>query len=231
MTDYISVIRWISDEVKWKPKLRLFIKTARTLQVDIRVLLLQCQYQNLEKNSVILYSTVKTGEWSTKDARAFINGILEKTGELPDPNPTPDPNPGVVVPADGIYKVNNVVSSSAMFRVVGCTLTVKNGKMSAVLTLSGTGYDYLYLGTKEEAAKADKSLWVPFKEDNNGKYTYTVPLESLDKEIAVAAFSHNRQSWYGRTLVFHSDSLEKIGDISNEGNGGTNGRQYDSIRI
>lgn len=169
--------------------------------------------------------TVKTGEWSTKDARAFINGILEKTGELPDPdpNPTPDPNPGVVVPADGIYKVNNVVSSSAMFRVVGCTLTVKNGKMSAVLTLSGTGYDYLYLGTEEEATKADKSLWVPFKEDNNGKYTYTVPLESLDKEIAVAAFSHNRQSWYGRTLVFHSDSLEKIGDISNEGNGGTNG--------
>ena len=169
--------------------------------------------------------TVKTGEWSTKDARAFINGIIEKTGELPDPdpNPTPDPNPGVVVPADGIYKVNNVVSSSAMFRVVGCTLTVKNGKMSAVLTLSGTGYDYLYLGTEEEAAKADKSLWVPFKEDNNGKYTYTVPLESLDKEIAVAAFSHNRQSWYGRTLVFHSDSLEKIGDISNEGNGGTNG--------
>ena len=169
--------------------------------------------------------TVKTGEWSMKDARAFINGILEKTGELPDPdpNPTPDPNPGVVVPADGIYKVNNVVSSSAMFRVVGCTLTVKNGKMSAVLTLSGTGYDYLYLGTEEEAAKADKSLWVPFKEDNNGKYTYTVPLESLDKEIAVAAFSHNRQSWYGRTLVFHSDSLEKIGDISNEGNGGTNG--------
>jgi len=169
--------------------------------------------------------TVKTGEWSTKDARAFINGILEKTGELPDPdpNPTPDPNPGVVVPADGIYKVNNVVSSSTMFRVVGCTLTVKNGKMSAVLTLSGTGYDYLYLGTKEKAAKADKSLWVPFKEDNNGKYTYTVPLESLDKEIAVAAFSHNRQSWYGRTLVFHSDSLEKIGDISNEGNGGTNG--------
>lgn len=169
--------------------------------------------------------TVKTGEWSTKDARAFINGILEKTGELPDPdpNPTPDPNPGVVVPADGIYKVNNVVSNSGMFRVVGCTLTVKNGKMSAVLTLSGTGYDYLYLGTKEEAAKADKSLWVPFKEDNNGKYTYTVPLESLDKEIAVAAFSHNKQIWYGRTLVFHSDSLEKIGDISNEGNGGTNG--------
>ena len=119
--------------------------------------------------------TVKTGEWSTKDARAFINGILEKTGELPDPNPTPDPNPGVVVPADGIYKVNNVVSSSAMFRVVGCTLTVKNGKMSAVLTLSGTGYDYLYLGTKARGCKSGQVFaWVPFKEDNRGKiYLYS----------------------------------------------------------
>ena len=50
--------------------------------------------------------SAKTGQWSTKDSRAFINGILEKTGELPTPDP--DPDPGIVVPADGIYKVNNV---------------------------------------------------------------------------------------------------------------------------
>jgi hypothetical protein len=29
-------------------------------------------------------------------------------------------------------------------------LTVKEGKMSAVLTLSGTGYEKLYMGTGEE---------------------------------------------------------------------------------
>ena len=155
--------------------------------------------------------SAKTGQWSTKDSRAFINGILEKTGELPTPDP--DPDPGIVVPADGIYKVNNVTSSSSMFNVIDCKLTVKNGKMSAVLTLSGTGYDYLYMGTGAKAAETDKSAWIPYVVDKEGKYTYTVPIETLDKKIAVAAFSHNRQQWYDRMLTFDSNSLEKIGDI------------------
>ena len=70
---------------------------------------------------------IKDGTWTTSDARAYINGILEKIGELPtpDPDPTPDPNPGVVVPENGIYKVNNVTSSSSMFNVVDCKLTSK----------------------------------------------------------------------------------------------------------
>ena len=158
---------------------------------------------------------IKDGTWTTSDARAYINGILEKIGELPtpDPDPTPDPNPGVVVPENGIYKVNNVTSSSSMFNVVDCKLTSKNGKMSAVLTLSGTGYGYLYMGTKEEAAKADSSSWIPFVTDNNGKYTYTVPVETLDKGINVAAYSTKNKIWYDRVLTFHSDSLEKTGDL------------------
>ncbi|WP_270213273.1 hypothetical protein [Dorea formicigenerans] len=155
--------------------------------------------------------SAKTGQWSTKDSRAFINGILEKTGELLTPDP--DPDPGIVVPADGIYKVNNVTSSSSMFNVIDCKLTVKNGKMSAVLTLSGTGYDYLYMGTGAKAAETDKSAWIPYVVDKEGKYTYTVPIETLDKKIAVAAFSHNRQQWYDRMLTFDSNSLEKIGDV------------------
>jgi hypothetical protein len=155
--------------------------------------------------------SAKTGQWSTKDSRAFINGILEKTGELPTPDP--DPDPGIVVPADGIYKVNNVTSSSSMFNVIDCKLTVKNGKMGAVLTLSGTGYDYLYMGTGAKAAETDKSAWIPYVVDKEGKYTYTVPIETLDKKIAVAAFSHNRQQWYDRMLTFDSNSLEKIGDV------------------
>ena len=167
---------------------------------------------------------IKDGTWTTSDARAYINGILEKTGELPtpDPDPTPDPNPGVVVPENGIYKVNNVTSSSSMFNVVDCKLTSKNGKMSAVLTLSGTGYGYLYMGTKEEAAKADSSSWIPFVTDNNGKYTYTVPVEALDKEINVAAYSTKNKIWYDRILTFKSETVKKISDIDS-GNGGTGG--------
>lgn len=36
-------------------------------------------------------------------------------------------------------------------------LNIKNGEMTAKITLSGTGYDYLYVGTSAEAALADKS--------------------------------------------------------------------------
>ena len=170
---------------------------------------------------------VKDGTWySNQDLWIYIPD--KGSNITPDPDPTPDP--GAVVPADGTYKVNNVTSSSSMFRVVDCNLTVKNGKMSAVLTLSGTGYGYLYMGTAEEAGKADQSTWIPFKENSEGKYTYTVPVKSLDQEIAVAAYSTKNQKWYDRTLTFSSNSLEKISEInsgnngnSNNGNGGTNG--------
>ena len=103
-----------------------------------------------------------------------------------------------------------------MFRVIDCVLTSKNGKMTAVLTLSGTGYDYLCLGTKEEAAAADSSTWVPYVADANGKYTYEIPVEALDNGIAVAAFSHKNQIWYDRILTFQSSTLNKIGDVQDD---------------
>lgn len=37
--------------------------------------------------------------------------------------------------------------------------------MTAKITLSGTGYDYLYVGTSAEAALADKSKWIPYVVD------------------------------------------------------------------
>lgn len=88
--------------------------------------------------------------------------------------------------------------------------------MTAVLTLSGTGYDYLCLGTKEEAAAADSSTWVPYVADANGKYTYEIPVEALDNGIAVAAFSHKNQIWYDRILTFQSSTLNKIGDVQDD---------------
>ena len=78
---------------------------------------------------------------------------------------------------DGTYKAN-VTSSSSMFKVTDCVLTSKNGKMTAKVTLSGTGYDYLYAGTSAKAA-ADSANWVKFVEEN-GKYTYIIPVDALD---------------------------------------------------
>lgn len=151
---------------------------------------------------------------------------------MPNPEPTPTPTPEATV-ANGIYSMD-VTSSSSMFKVVDCILTAKDGKMSAVLTLSGTGYGYLYMGTKEEAASADQSSWIPYQVNEEGKYTYTVPVEALDKEIAVAAYSIKKGIWYDRTLTFQSETMKKIadlnstdsenkGDSGNTGNSGTTG--------
>ena len=121
--------------------------------------------------------------------------------------------------SDGSYKVN-VTSSSSMFEVTDCILTSKNGEMTAKITLSGTGYDYLYVGTSAEAALADKSKWIPYVVDKNGMYTYTIPVSLLDTGISVAAFSHKKQIWYDRTLTFASAGMKNLNN-SNSTNGTT----------
>ena len=122
---------------------------------------------------------------------------------------------------DGTYKAN-VTSSSSMFKVTDCVLTSKNGKMTAKVTLSGTGYDYLYAGTSAKAA-ADSANWVKSVEEN-GKYTYIIPVDALDAEIPVAAHSKKNNKWYDRTLVFSSTGVKKPGSNgpANGNNGNTN---------
>ncbi len=107
---------------------------------------------------------------------------------------------------DGNYSVT-VKSSSSMFKIVDCTLTVNGGEMSAVMTLSGTGYEKLYMGKGADAASAPDEDCVYFAPDAEGRYTYTVPVEALDAEIDCAAWSIRKQQWYDRTLVFESASL------------------------
>ena len=55
---------------------------------------------------------------------------------------------------EGEYSVT-VDSSSSMFQIVSCTLTVKDDAMTAKMTMGGTGYLKVFLGTGEEAAAAD----------------------------------------------------------------------------
>lgn len=107
---------------------------------------------------------------------------------------------------DGVYDIK-VDSSSSMFNILDCQLLVQDGNMTAVMTMSGTGYLYLYMGTGEEAVQASEDTYIPYKENAEGAHTYTVPVEALDKGIACAAFSKNKEKWYDRTLVFRADSL------------------------
>ena len=107
---------------------------------------------------------------------------------------------------DGVYDIT-VDSSSSMFQIVSCELTVENGSMTAQMTMGGTGYLYVYMGTGEQAANAGESEYIPFDEDAAGAHTYTVPVEALDAGVPCAAFSKNKEKWYDRTLVFRADSL------------------------
>lgn len=107
---------------------------------------------------------------------------------------------------DGTYSIE-VSSSSSMFKIVYAQLTVKGGEMSAVLTLSGTGYEKLYMGTGEEALADTDDKCIYFVEDPQGKYTYEVPVEALNQDINCAAWSIRKEEWYDRVLVFHSSMI------------------------
>ena len=105
------------------------------------------------------------------------------------------------------YKVT-AETGADMFKVVDCTLvSTKDKGMEAVITLSGQGYDYLYMGTAEAAAKADKNSWISFKKVN-GKYTYTIPVAALNTGIKVASHSTRQDKWYGRTITFKSEGMQ-----------------------
>lgn len=106
---------------------------------------------------------------------------------------------------DGVYSIT-VDSSSKMFKIVECELTVANGEMTAKMIMSGTGYKYLYMGAGEEADKADESEYIPF-EETDGVHSFTVPVAALNKTIDCTAFSARKEMWYDRTLVFRADNL------------------------
>nr|WP_325184241.1 hypothetical protein [uncultured Oscillibacter sp.] len=106
---------------------------------------------------------------------------------------------------DGVYDIA-VDSSSSMFTVTSCELTVAEGKMTALMHTGGTGYLYIYPGAGEEAAQAAESAWIPYAEDAGG-HTFTFPVEALDMGLDCAAFSKKKEMWYDRTLVFRADSL------------------------
>ncbi|WP_418745504.1 hypothetical protein [Frisingicoccus sp.] len=107
---------------------------------------------------------------------------------------------------EGTYEIE-VDSSSSMFRIVHADLTVKDGRMTAVLTLGGTGYLKLFMGTGEEAVAADESAYAAFVEDSEGAYTYEVPVEALNKELECTGFSKRKEKWYDHQIFFKAETL------------------------
>ena len=108
---------------------------------------------------------------------------------------------------DGTYDID-VDSSSKMFNIESCELTVSGDEMTASMTMGGTGYRCLFLGTGAEAAEiASEDAYVFPEENEEGKHVFTVPVTALNEGINCAAFSNKKTQWYDRVLVFRADSL------------------------
>lgn len=169
----------------------------------------------------------KDGTWYTKQQLYFVipgtktpdvTPTPEPT-EIPAPTATPTPEPSKV--PNGIYS-GTAETGAQMFKVVAVELTVKDGDMKAKITLSGVAYDYLYMGTPEEAAAADKSAWIAgigtadYTTDDGQTKTgmqYEIPVAALDQPLTVASHSEKRDKWYARTITIASASLKKTSDL------------------
>jgi len=104
----------------------------------------------------------------------------------------------------GNYYIS-VDSSSSMFKIADCILHVGEDGMTADIIIDSKSYDALFMGTEDEAKNASETIG--YTVNDGGQSVFTVPVESLDKEVQCAALSAKKQEWYGRTLVFRADSL------------------------
>lgn len=107
---------------------------------------------------------------------------------------------------DGEYHID-VDSSSSMFKIADCVLKVSGDEMTADIIINSKSYDNLFMGTGDDASKADASELIPYTENEEGQSVFTVPVEALDCEVQCASLSAKKQEWYDRTLVFRADSL------------------------
>lgn len=161
---------------------------------------------SLDFTSVKLYAAENAAESETAEENNMIAGEDEKAPAkaVGKKNMVPVYGSDII---DGTYDIE-VDSSSSMFRIVKAQLTVKEGEMSAVLTLGGKGYLRLFMGTGEEAVKAPESEYAEYVEDADGAYTYEVKVEALDKELECTGFSKRKEKWYNHQIVFEAASLE-----------------------
>lgn len=107
---------------------------------------------------------------------------------------------------DGVYDGVAVESSSSMFKVVDCVLTVKEGQMTALLKMKSDAYIYMYPDTAEAASQApfEDLQGLQALDDGQG---FILPVDALNAGYTCAAFSKKKEAWYPRTLLFRADSL------------------------
>ena len=226
--------------IKWKDEIPYTTadgqeKTGRTYVIPVSALgqpIPVTVYSKTKKQWLDRTITLKSERMKKVETEEVNPGPSTAPTETPTSPTTPAPSTAPsqpARPADGVY-TTTAETGTTMFRVVEIILTVKNGKMSAEITLSGTGYDYLYMGTAAEAA-GNENQWIGFKdkeksyiedgEEKTGR-SYIIPISTLDTPLAMASHSVKRDKWYDRSITVSSNNLKKIssGEAGN-GEGGS----------
>ena len=215
----------VSDSDAVKEKNAVSFTDRKDIGDAYRSATFEIPLSDLGKEIKYVVRNAKTGAWNTKQSLFKINDILNKTGDVTPtvtPTETPTPTPTQTpsnVPADGIYSTT-AETGAAMFKVVDVELTVKDGKMTAKITMSGTGSDRLYMGSASDAL-SHKGDWIEpcgTVEVSEGKegYQFEIPVSGLDTEISLASRGRSSGDWFDRTITFSSANLKKIGDIDSD---------------
>ena len=183
---------------KMKP-VRFLKKTSLFLFMVILVISLSC--------FAVTASEEETAETQTEDNSDYWNYVAEIQKKI---RATRNWKYGMIPiygssVADGTYEIE-AASNSQYFKIAKAVLTVKDGKMTADITIPSMSYLNVYMGTAKDAFAADKKEWIGFREAD-GQTVFTVPVEALDKEIDIAALSKARKKWYNRKVVFDASSL------------------------
>lgn len=109
--------------------------------------------------------------------------------------------------ANGTYPIE-VTTDSSMFRSDSCELAVQDGAYTATLVLPGEGFSRLYFGTAEEAATANDDQIYDYALNDEGKYSFVIPVAKLEEELHIAAYGQRRDRWYDHTIVFHAPAAD-----------------------
>ena len=97
--------------------------------------------------------------------------------------------------------------SSSMIGFQEVVLTVKDGKMTAEITMKSENQPWLFMGTTDDLAAAADSDFIPLMKDANGKFTFTIEINALDEAFSCCAYSKSYSFWYNRTMMLQADFL------------------------
>ncbi len=143
----------------------------------------------------------------TQKANADAEAGVEKKDNKGDSSETPVSSGAL---QENTEETENweVVNNAKMFRVVSAVTSGTGNNRVLTVTLSGTGYNYLFKGRKAEAEAASEASWTKGIE-KSGQYSFAIPIDVNESVIPVSARSARKGAWYGRqfTLDWNSKTL------------------------